>query len=96
MTRSRIFLVSYDIAEPRRWRRVFKLLRENGEHQQLSVFICRLPVARMKRLAARLAMLTDPAQDRLMVIELGTAADAARRIGGAQPAILRPPPHVVV
>jgi CRISPR-associated protein Cas2 len=78
----RVYLVSYDISNRRRWRRVFKLLKRTGEHVQLSVFVCRLPPARMTRLQARLAGLINPAEDRLLVVELGTPAAAAERLRG--------------
>jgi CRISPR/Cas system-associated endoribonuclease Cas2 len=37
----RLYIVTYDIADDRRWRRVFKLMKGYG-HWQLSVFQCRL------------------------------------------------------
>lgn len=81
MSEVRVYLVSYDIADRRRWRRVFKLMKRTGEHLQLSVFLCRLRPARMLRLQARLDGLTDPSEDRLLVVEIG-GTDAARRLHG--------------
>jgi len=80
MSAPRLYLVAYDIASPRRWRRVFKTLRRVGEHRQLSVFLCRLPPARMARLQARLRDLIDPEDDRLMVVDLGDAGSATDRL----------------
>ena len=37
-----LYIVAYDIADPRRWRRVFRLMNGYGEWLQLSVFQCRL------------------------------------------------------
>ena len=81
MRERRLYLVSYDIANPKRWRRVFKLLQRNGEHLQLSVFLCRIAPARMLGLQARLMHLIDTAEDRLLVVELGNMATASGRIG---------------
>jgi len=92
----RVYLVSYDISSPRRWRRVFKLLKRVGEHLQLSVFLCRLQPARMARLQARLAGLIDPAEDRLLVVELGAPAAAAARIRGTGTERLLAPAQPVV
>jgi CRISPR-associated protein Cas2 len=78
VTECRLWLVSYDISDRRRWRRVFKLMRRSGEHVQLPVFPCRLTPARMARLRARLAGLIDPNVDRLLVVELGPAATRVR------------------
>jgi CRISPR-associated protein Cas2 len=97
VTERRVWLVSYDIANPRRWRRVFKLMKRSGEHVQLSVFLCRLTPARMARLQARLSGLIDPDEDRLLVVELGTAGTAAARLRSTDTvASLQPPPPVVV
>ena len=38
----RLYLVTYDICEPRRLRKVFKTMQGFGEHLQLSVFQCDL------------------------------------------------------
>ena len=37
-----LYIVVYDIGDPKRWRRVFKLMRCYGEWVQLSVFQCRM------------------------------------------------------
>ena len=92
-----MYLVTYDIANRRRWRRVFKLLKRMGEHMQLSVFVCRLPPERMGRLQARLFGLMNPAEDRLIVAELGNAARAAVRLRGTGvPALLAPSRPLIV
>ena len=97
MSQAQFYLVTYDIACPRRWRRVFKALKAAGEHQQLSVFLCRLPPRRMAGLQARLAAVIDPAQDRLLVACLGTAAETAARLGSTTtPGILRSPAAIVL
>ena len=97
MTQRRVWLVAYDIANPRRWRRVFKTMKKAGEHVQLSVFLCRLTPARMARLQARLAALIDPTEDRLLVVELGNTAQAAERVRStASAASLEAPPPVIV
>lgn len=97
MTERRVWLVSYDIANPRRWRRVFKLMKRSGEHVQLSVFLCRLTPARMARLQARLSGIIHPDEDRLLVVELGTAGTAAARLRSTDTvASLQPPPPVVI
>ena len=38
----RLYVVAYDIADQKRWRRVFKAMHGYGEWLQLSVFQCRL------------------------------------------------------
>lgn len=36
------YLVCYDIREPKRWRKAYKLLQGYGESVQLSIFRCKL------------------------------------------------------
>ena len=44
----RLYLVAYDICDPKRLRKVFKTMRGFGEHLQFSVFQCDLtPMARV-------------------------------------------------
>ena len=41
-TDERLYIITYDIGDPKRWRAVFKLVSGYGEWLQLSVFQCRL------------------------------------------------------
>jgi CRISPR-associated protein Cas2 len=38
----RLYIVTYDIADPKRWRQVFRAMEGYGRWLQLSVFQCRL------------------------------------------------------
>lgn len=67
----RLYLVAYDVSAPKRWRRVFRLMKGYGEWLQLSVFRCRLTEERRHRLAASLARLIDPTEDRVLFADLG-------------------------
>ena len=42
MADEHLYIVTYDIADAKRWRAVFKLMHGYGEWLQLSVFQCRL------------------------------------------------------
>lgn len=44
------WLVIYDVREPKRWRKVYRMLRGRGEHLQLSVFRCDLNRRQFERL----------------------------------------------
>lgn len=76
----RLCLISYDIASPKRWRRVQKILRPLCERQQLSVFVCRGSATRIATLerAMRKAMNLD--RDRLIVLDLGPAETAGPKL----------------
>ena len=76
----RLYIVSYDIASPKRWRHVQKAVRRLCRRGQLSVFICRGTAARIARLETELRLLMHPVDDRLMVIDLGPAETAAAKL----------------
>ena len=67
----RLFIVTYDIANPRRWRRVFRLMQGYGEWLQLSVFQCRLTRRRQVELVAALNDLIHHSEDHVLLLDLG-------------------------
>lgn len=62
-------IVSYDVRDPRRYRKVFKILGGYGVSLQYSVFRCRLSDRELERLRWELAKVMDEV-DRLLVINL--------------------------
>jgi len=52
--RERAYVVAYDISDPRRWRRVFRLMHGYGQWLQLSLFQCRLSGSRRSEMAMEL------------------------------------------
>lgn len=79
MTGAHLFLVSYDIACPRRWRRVVRILARTGQRQQLSVFFCRATPARMAGIEKAMKRAMNDGEDRLLIVDLGPAGGAAMR-----------------
>lgn len=75
---NRLYLVSYDICEPRRPRTMDRLMRGDGQHTQLSVFLCDLSPRRRLALDICLGQLIKP-PDQVLVIDLGPASDATWR-----------------
>jgi CRISPR-associated protein Cas2 len=76
----RLYVVSYDIASPRRWRRVQKAVRRLCRRCQLSVLVCRATPARIAGLESELRRYLDPREDRLLVLDLGPADSAADKL----------------
>lgn len=60
-----LWIVTYDIACPKRWRRVFKLLKSYGRSVQYSVFECRLSKAQSKALQGSLTAIVHAHEDRV-------------------------------
>jgi CRISPR-associated protein Cas2 len=72
-------LIAYDIAEPKRWRRVHEVCEDFGVRVQYSLFECWLEEDRFQLLWARLHSLIEPKEDRLAAYTLD-AAGARRRV----------------
>jgi CRISPR-associated protein Cas2 len=75
-----LYIVTYDIADAKRWRAVFKLMHGYGEWLQLSVFQCRLSRSRQVELLARLAVVISAVEDHVMIIDVGVAESVQPRV----------------
>lgn len=73
MSEDRLIIVTYDIGDPKRWRRVFKCMHGYGEWLQLSVFQCRLSPRRRAELESRLRALVRAGEDHVLLIDVGLA-----------------------
>lgn len=76
----RLYIVTYDIAGPRRWRRIFRLMNGYGEWLQLSVFQCRLTRKRKVELQAALSDLINHNADHVLLLDLGHADKVELRV----------------
>lgn len=56
-------VIAYDVVEDRRRNRVFKALKNHGQHVQYSVFECELRLNDFRRLRNRLAALINHSED---------------------------------
>ncbi|MDN5924661.1 MAG: CRISPR-associated endonuclease Cas2 [Xanthomonadales bacterium] len=75
-----LYLVTYDIRDPKRWRRVFRLMKGFGEWLQLSVFQCRLSQRRHAELVQLLDGIISRRVDALLIIDLGLADKVKPRV----------------
>lgn len=76
----RLYIVTYDIADPKRWRRVFRTMKGYGRWLQLSVFQCRLSGRRRADLGAALERLIHHHEDHVIILDLGPADDVDPRV----------------
>lgn len=66
-----LYIVSYDISDPKRWRQVYRTMRGYGEHLQLSVFQCDLtPIQRVK-MEGELNEIIHHEEDQVIFVDLG-------------------------
>ncbi len=74
------YIVSYDIADPKRLRNVFKTMRAWGDHLQFSVFECQLRPVDLVRLRAELAEIIHHDQDQVLFVDLGPTEGRGDRV----------------
>lgn len=75
-----LFIVSYDVSDPKRWRRVYKTMRGYGSWLQLSVFQCRMSKTRLLHLEAALEEIVNRAEDHVLMLDLGPADTVKPRV----------------
>jgi CRISPR-associated protein Cas2 len=68
------YLVCYDIAAPNRLARVYRFMKEQGLHLQLSVFLCSLNWPELSEIKAKLNDLIDEAEDDVRIYPLPAGA----------------------
>lgn len=93
----RCYLLSYDIRDPRRWRRVHAVAEGYGEPLQYSVFQCILTDERRVELEQALRREIKHDEDAVLLIDLGALErfDLKMTRMGAQPEGDRPGPMVL-
>ena len=75
-----LYIVTYDICDPKRLRRVFKLMKGYGEWLQLSVFQCRMSRKRHAELIALLDNIIHHRSDHIVIMDLGPADKVTPRV----------------
>ncbi len=77
-TGRRRYLAAYDIADPKRLRRVHLTVRSYGYPLQYSLFVCDLERSEVAQLRWDLAEVINSREDRVALIDLGDAPSSAR------------------
>lgn len=80
MAKERLYLVTYDISNPKRWRHIFKVMKGYGHWLQLSVFQCRLTARRRTEMTLRLEEWLKPTEDHILIMDLGPADRVSPRV----------------
>lgn len=75
-----LFIVSYDISNQKRWRRVYRTLRGYGVWVQLSVFQCRMSRKRALLLESLLSEIVNHREDHVLMMDLGPADSVKPRV----------------
>lgn len=89
----RLYIVTYDIADQKRWRRVFKLMKGYGEWVQLSVFQCLLAPEQHAELIMLLDGIINHKQDHVLVLDFGQTERLSPRVVSLGKATFEPIEH---
>ena len=79
------YLICYDISEPERWQRIYRIMKGAGTRLQYSVFQCDLSDREREQLITDLSPHIHRQEDQLLLIDLGPsegrAASCVRALG---------------
>lgn len=83
----RRYVVAYDIADPKRLRRICGIMESFGQRLQYSVFVCDLSRAELTRLQEQVLDVMRLGEDSVMQVDLGPTSACAdiRFIGRHRP-----------
>jgi len=76
----RLLIITYDICNPRRLRRVFKAMKGFGQHLQLSVFLCQLTDMERLDMIDVLSRTILTTEDQILIVDLGPTTGRAAKI----------------
>ena len=74
------YLVTYDICDDKRLRKVFKAMRDFGDHLQYSVFECQFTPTDLARCRHVLKDIIHHGQDQVLFIDLGPTEGRGERV----------------
>ena len=74
------FLVTYDVCDDKRLRKVFRAMRDFGDHLQYSVFECQFTAVDLARCRALLSDLIKHTEDQVLFIDLGPTEGRGERV----------------
>lgn len=74
------YLVCYDICDDKRLRKVFKTMRDFGDHLQFSIFECQFTPSDLARCRQQLADIIHHTQDQVLFVDLGPTEGRGDRV----------------
>lgn len=74
------YLVCYDICDDQRLRKVFKAMRDYGDHLQYSIFECQFTDIDLARCRQELGGIINHDQDQVLFVNLGPTEGRGDRV----------------
>lgn len=78
MSTRQCYIVTYDICDPKRLRKVFETMRGWGDHVQLSVFRCSLNRMELVQAQTELREIIKHDEDQVLFVDVGPEDGRAR------------------
>ena len=75
-----LYIVTYDVRNQKRWRRLFKVMEGRGAWLQFSVFQCRLSRRGLAEMTAALSEIIKHDEDHVVILDLGPADEVTPRV----------------
>lgn len=91
-----VYLVCYDVCDPKRLRKVYKAMRGFGDHLQLSVFRCELSARERAEMISTLTPIIDHNQDQVLIVDVGPADGRASLVFETVGRAYLPPERVAI
>lgn len=79
MVRNR-YLVCYDVSDPERCQKTYKMMQGYGDHVQYSVFMCELNAIELTYLKRDLTDMLNLNEDRALIVDAGPIDGQGRHI----------------
>lgn len=79
MSERSLYLVAYDVRDPKRLRAVFKSMNGFGDPLQFSVFQCELSLAERQLMIGALSETINHSEDRILIVDMGRRKGRARK-----------------
>ncbi len=76
----RSFLITYDIRDDKRLRKVFRTMKNYGDHLQYSVFECQLSTTELLQCQADLGAIIHHHLDQVLFVDLGPSEQRGERV----------------
>lgn len=74
------YLVCYDICDDKRLRKVFRAMRDYGDHLQYSIFECQFTPTDLARCRHELSEIIDHGKDQVLFVDLGPVEGRGERV----------------
>lgn len=74
------YIVCYDICDDKRLRKVYRTMRDWGDHLQYSVFECQLSPGELIECRSQLSDIIHHTQDQILFINLGPSEGRGERV----------------